>query len=64
MLVGAAAVSTLTGCPRPMMKYGGPPAPVEQRDPNEPEAIDTPADEESPPSEAPDGDEVPASEPA
>lgn len=49
MIIGAAAVSTLTGCPRPATKYGGPPPPeVEQRDASEPPAVEADGDGEVP----------------
>ena len=42
MVVGAATISTLTGCPRPMPKYGAPPLPATQ-----PEADKTIAPDEA-----------------
>jgi hypothetical protein len=42
MLIGAAAISTLTACPRPATKYGGPPPP-EQSETAKPEQPETPS---------------------
>ena len=45
VLVGAAAISSLSGCPRPAAEYGGPPIPEEQWEPAEdPTATTDPAE--------------------
>jgi hypothetical protein len=43
LLLGAAAISTLGGCPRPAAEYGGPPPvppPEQQGEPSEPDEVE------------------------
>jgi hypothetical protein len=53
VLLGAAAISTLGGCPGPAAEYGGPPPipPEERGEPVAPDEIESESTEPSPPAE-------------